>query len=357
MHVRPYSLISAILFGPLLGACRDEAPTEPTAAAAVAAADSLVSLVGAPNSWEQVASAPSARYSTTAATAVNVNGRSILYVFGGASIDEGQPGLNTVENYNILSDHWGTKAGMPIGAGGINGAGNINGKLYLPGGSAYNGDGYNYYRELQVYDPAANSWALATDMPFAGSGGVAGVIDNRLYVLAGFEQEANPDGSPCNDCPTAASRRLVRYDPATNQWATLRAAPNFHIAGVAGVIKGKLYVTGGCRPGTGTRALDIYNPATNTWTSGASLPSVHSNGVGVVLGGLFYVIGGETGEVVAYNPTNNRWIRKASFPVPDARYMSGDKVVLNGKARIVVHVGYHNGNAPDIGRATYVYTP
>ena len=340
----------------VLAGCRDETPTDPTAIAASSAPAPTVALVGAPNSWEQIAPAPTARYGTVAGSAVNVNGRSILYVFGGGGIEEGQAGLNTVENYNISSDRWSTKAGMPVGAGFINGIGNINGKLYLPGGIAYNGDGYNHYRYLQVYDPAANTWSLGADMPVASSGGVAGVINNRLYVLTGSEQGSLPDGTPCDDCPEVPNRRLFRYNPATNGWVRLRSCPNFHIEGVAGVINGKLYVAGGRGSGVTTRALDIYNPATNTWTSGAPLPSVHTGGVGVVLAGQFYVIGGFTGEVVAYNPNTNRWVKKASFPVPTARFMSGDKVTLDGKARIVAHVGLEDGE-PNNGRATFVYTP
>jgi hypothetical protein len=78
------------------------------------------------------------------------------------------------------------------------------------------------------------------------------VIDNRLYVLIG-----------------GTSPQLFRYNPVQNRWVRLKSCPNFHLLGFAGVIKGKLYVAGGFRPGTATRALDIYDPSTNTWTSGA----------------------------------------------------------------------------------------
>lgn len=47
---------------------------------------------------------------------------------GGASVEEGQLGLNTVENYNITTNRWATKADMPVGAGAINGVGEINGE-------------------------------------------------------------------------------------------------------------------------------------------------------------------------------------------------------------------------------------
>ncbi|MEZ0335940.1 MAG: Kelch repeat-containing protein [Gemmatimonadales bacterium] len=357
VQVYRYSFALPILIGALLAGCRDETPTEPAPTEAASTAAPTAALVGAPNTWEQVAPAPRARYSTVAGSAVNANGRSIMYVFGGASLEEGQPGISTVENYNIASNHWGTKANMLGGAGGIHGVGDINGKLYLPGGISYTGDGYVSDAGLRIYNPAADTWTWGADMPVASSNGVAGVIDNRLYVLAGSEQAYLPDGTPCVDCAGVASRRLFRYNPAQNQWVSRKSSPNVHIGGFAGVINGKLYVAGGSQGGALTRALDIYNPATNTWSSGAPLPSTHYRGVGVALAGQLYVIGGFTDEVVAYNPNTNRWVKKAPFPAPTARLMSGAKVTLDGKARIVIHAGLQDGDEPDNGRATYVYTP
>jgi hypothetical protein len=338
VHLYRYSSALAILIGALLVGCRDETPTDPTPTAAAPTPGPMAALVGAPNTWEQVASPPTARYATVAGSAVNANGRSILYMFGGALTLEGLPGLSNVEAYNIATNRWATKAGMVEPAGFISGVGYINGKLYLPGGTSCAADvGCQTSRVLRIYDPAGDTWTLGADMPVANSRGVSGVIDNRLYVLTG-----------------GSSPQLFRYNPVQNRWVRLKSCPNFHIEGFAGVIKGKLYVAGGYRVGTATRGLDIYDPATNNWTSGAPLPSVHSGGVGVVLAGQFYVIGGDTGEVVAYNPNTNRWVKKASFPVPNARFMSGDKVTLDGKARIVVHSG---SGAADDGRPTYVYTP
>jgi hypothetical protein len=89
---------------------------------------------------------------------------------------------------------------------GINGVGNINGKLYLTGGSAYNGDGYNNYRSLQVYDPAANTWTFGADMPVASTSGVADVIDNRLYVLPCLNMVA----TTVRPCRTGGSTGTIR---------------------------------------------------------------------------------------------------------------------------------------------------
>ena len=357
MYAHRYASALSVVIGALLAGCRGETPTDPTTTPATPASGPTAALVGTPNTWEQVSSMPSARFSAVAGSAVNRNGRSILYVFGGANITEGEPGLSTVEAYNIATNRWATKADLPGGLGSINGVGNINGKLYLPGGIEYTGDGYLRWPYLQVYDPASDTWTFGADMPVATSGGVAGVIDNRLYVLAGDEPGSRPDGTPCDECPGVPSRRLFRYNPVQDRWVSLKPSPNFHIKGFGGVIKGKLYVTGGFGGGATTQALDIYDPATNTWTSGAPLPTVHTSGVGVVLAGQFYVIGGFTGEVLAYNPNQNRWLKKAPFPAPNARFGSGAKVMLDGKARIVVQVGLLADDSPSDGRATFVYTP
>ncbi len=355
MQVHRFSLALIIFANALLGACQDsETPTAPSNLEAVPGAASAA-LVGASNTWEQVASMPSARYSAVSAVATNAKGRDILYLFGGSDIEdeEGIRTFGSVESYNITNNIWTTKSGIaPVATSAINGAGNIGGKLYLPGGGVNTGNGFLKLRVLQVYNPAADSWTRKADMPGASARGVSGVIDGKLYVLTGEDNTYLPGGQPCEDCGIVWTRRLFRYDPVQNRWVVRKPCPHFHISGVGGVINGKLYVTGGQT----TRNLDIYDPTTNTWTNGAALPSAHSGGAGVVLGGQLYVIGGFTGEVVAYNPKANRWVKKAPFPVPTARFMTAGKVFLNGKARIVAQVGLEDG-FPNNGRATFVYTP
>jgi len=110
------------------------------------------------------------------------------------------------------------------------------------------------------------------------------------------------------------TRRLFRYDPQQNRWAWKAACPHFHVGGMAGVINGKLYVAGGHGPSGTTLNLDVYDPATDSWTDGAALPSAHSGGVGTVLGGRLYVICGFTGEVVAFDPATNKWTGRRLSP-------------------------------------------
>lgn len=356
MQAYRFAPVLLTLAGGILAGCHDDTTTtEPATSAAVPAAGPAAALVGTPNTWEKVALMPTARHSAVASAAVNANGKSIVYVFGGSDITDpdGIRTFGSVEAYNIANDRWTTRAGIaPFKTSAINGANMISGKFYLPGGGVNTGNGFLKLRVLQVYDPATDSWTRKADMPGASSRGVSGVIDGKLYVVTGEDNTYLDGGVPCEDCGVVQTRRLFRYDPAQNRWTRRKPCPHFHISGAAGVIDGKLYVAGG----QSTLTLDIYNPMTDTWSSGAPLPSAHSGGAGVVLAGQLYVVGGFTGAVVAYNPTTNRWVNKASFPVPTSRFMAAAKATLDGKARIVAQVGLEDG-FPNNGRATFVYTP
>ncbi|HEV8177290.1 MAG TPA: hypothetical protein VGP44_06330, partial [Gemmatimonadales bacterium] len=68
------------------------------------------------------------------------------------------------------------------------------------------------------------------DMPQPTADGVTGVIDGRLYVLAGTCNDDSPpfDCNEANSGNRGSSRRFYRYDPATNNWTTLPSAPHEH---------------------------------------------------------------------------------------------------------------------------------
>jgi len=268
VHTYRFAPALMVLAGSLLAGCHDDTtPTGPTTPAAEPAAAPAAPLVGAPNTWEKVALMPTARHSAVAGAAVNANGKSIVYVFGGSDVTDpdGIRTFGSVEAYSIANDRWTTRAAIaPFKTSAINGAGKINGKFYLPGGGVNTGNGFLKLRVLQVYNPATDSWSRKADMPGASSRGVSGVIDGKLYVLTGEDNTYLEGGVPCEDCGVVQNRRLFRYDPAQNRWTRRKPCPHFHINGAAGVIGGKLYVTGGFGNGQTTLNLDIYDPQTDT---------------------------------------------------------------------------------------------
>lgn len=304
------------------------------------------------NSWTVKAPMPTPRFLHVAGVANNAAGRQTVYVFGGT--DGEVDGFSTVEAYDAATDTWTTQpfALMPVDeVVSFNGVGRIGNKLYLPGGDIESGNGNIHIRLLQVYDPVRNTWTRKADMPRGSSSGVSGVIGGKLYVLTAIENfdEECPDCDP----PRRLTRRLFRYDPATDTWTKLAWCPNFHISGVAGVIDGKLYVAGG-----GTDKLDIYDPARNRWSAGAPMPSARGGAGAAVLGAKLYVMGGSTpsgditDEVLVYDARTNTWTTKA--PLPNARRsLAATKILIGGQPHIVAVGGFE----PFATDETAVYTP
>jgi N-acetylneuraminic acid mutarotase len=244
-----------------------------------------------------------------------------------------------VQAYNVATNIWTYRASLPVPLYATNGAGVIGGKVYISGGLSQP----KWYRaELYVYNPAKNTWTQKREMPNTGAGGVTGVINDKLYVLTGCDQE---------DCyPSQKSVFFYRYNPATDQWITLTTPTSSHSGGVGGVIGGKFYVTGG---NYGGGQLDVYDPATNQWTTKAPMPGERW-GAGAALRAKLYVIGGEQRTIDGtlttvrtarvYDPITDTWTTKSPVPTAGSPQLVASRVVLNGQARIEAVGGSRPGN-------------
>ena len=161
------------------------------------------------NSWIRTAGMPRARWLFGMATVPNVAGQSIVYVMGGRPLLGGVS--PTVQTYNIATNTWSSVNHLPTGVYRPNGAVVINGKIYISGGIAARRLAVGL---LQMYDPATGDWTQKSPMPSPGFSGVMGVINNQVYVLTGctgFRTNCEPN------VPFA----FYRYDPLTDQWASL----------------------------------------------------------------------------------------------------------------------------------------
>jgi len=123
------------------------------------------------------------RSSYAAVNTTNVLGQTIVYVIDGRSL-AGNP-LGNVMAYNVYTNTWTVKAPLPVPLYATNGAGAINGKLYISGGCRFPSCTRNGYSPaLYMYDPTTNAWTRKSDMPdIGGYGGVTGVLGGKLYVL------------------------------------------------------------------------------------------------------------------------------------------------------------------------------
>ena len=239
--------------------------------------------------WQTLAPMPSKRQEL--ATAV-LNGK--IYVIGGYDVDGNSTA--TVEVYDPDSDTWASAHPIPFAVN-HNSAAVAAGKLYSFGASG---------KPAYVYDPANDSWAPVASMNFEHGGTAAvGVIGDKIYVAGG-------NG--------ASMRQLEVYDPVANTW-TIRAemaVGRNHTGG--GVIDGKFYVVGGRGEANSATALEVYDPQTNSWSSRAPMPTGRS-GIGVAaVSGELWVFGGEVpvlhGEVEVYNPGTNTWRSLPDMPTP-----------------------------------------
>src|SRR5204862_1746491 len=107
----------------------------------------LEAAVAPTNFWASKAPMPTARSSLAAGV---VNG--LLYAVGGH--DGTNSALTTVEAYNPSTNTWTTKAPLPQALSFGNGAGTINGVLYVPAGAT-----------LYAYTPSKNAWTTKAPRP------------------------------------------------------------------------------------------------------------------------------------------------------------------------------------------------
>jgi N-acetylneuraminic acid mutarotase len=240
----------------------------------------------ATNTWSTVQSLPNIR--------INLNGVSTiggkLYVAGG--LNANNVGVKTLFVYNPATNTWTRKADMP--AGGCCGSqGVIGGELYVYVSSESSGPG-----RLYRYTPGTDRWAtLASpsgEHVFPEGAAVAG----KFYLVG------NRGGPGSGD-------QLEVYNPATNSWTTKAPMPQPSGQVMASaVLNGKFYVAGGVERGTGDAqaTLRVYDPVTNTWTTRAPMPNPRSWAAGAAAAGRVFVLGGlnasETvlATVIAYTP-------------------------------------------------------
>jgi N-acetylneuraminic acid mutarotase len=141
--------------------------------------------------------------------AAELNG--LLYVAGGTNASNVQQ--SALYAYDPTTGTWTTRAPMPAAGAYPTGARNkltltsVAGRLWAIGGAGGQGT------HVQVYDPAANAWSEAPNLPARRSLHGASVLDGYLYVVGGL------------DAATAApSDAVYVYDPLLGTAGTWRTA-------------------------------------------------------------------------------------------------------------------------------------
>ena len=205
-----------------------------------------------------------------------LNGK--IYVAGGSHAN----GLTyaRMEVYDPLTDAWSTAAPIPISRHHF-GIAALDGKIYVSGGLP---DWFRLTDTCFVYNPETDAWSEIAPLPYRLATHSMAALDGKLYVVGG------------NNAPiTGGPMKMFVYDPATDAWDDSREempTGREHLAVVSA--EGKLYVLGGrIQQGANLALVEIYDPQTDTWTRGPDMPVAVSGFTAAYLDGRIHATGGE----------------------------------------------------------------
>lgn len=224
--------------------------------------------------------------------------------------------------------------------------------LYVIGGAQDDNQASGPTRDatpkVHAYNAVTNDWFLRQRLPldlYQSNG--AGVIGGKIYVSGGRQ---------------SGDKRYVRallvYDPARNSWTRKADMPTVTWGGMTAVWNNQLYVltcTSEEDCGLANRqSLYRYNPATDTWTFLSFTPVELDFPRGGFIGGKLYATGGRFGTLLVYDPATNQWTSRAPLTRAPRRPAG---LALGGKLYIVGGLEDSGGEFPTPSRRTSVYDP
>jgi len=235
-----------------------------------------------------------------------------------------------IEVFDPAKNSWSieTQLPQPRGAASVEA---IDGKLYIFGG--VKGIGANHVADVDTYDPEDGSWDSKAPMMTPNAYRQTVVLNNKVYAIGG-----TTTGKLFSD-------DVEEYDLVTNRWtkkAPLNKARSYFSSAV---VDGKIYVFGGVTNTEyrGIRSVEMYDPAIDSWTEVGELPVQCGFTGAVVSNGHIFVIGGDRGGTDAdwpglgttqiYNPANNSWSKASVSLYTKRRGMPA--VVLDNKIYVI----------------------
>lgn len=230
------------------------------------------------NAWAPIRDLPE----RTTHAGVATSGRDV-YLVGGYIGRPGQTGYGqtfgsrSVWRYNVDADAYTPMTPLPAPYSG-GGAVIVNSKLHYFGGYNLNRTDTDIHLVLDLANPAAG-WKSAASMPMSRNHMGYVNFGDKIYAIAG--QTGTDEG-------LVTQRDVQIYDPATDTWTQGAKAPKAvsHISSATFVMGGRIVIAGG-ESGHGRSVRDVfaYTPSTNSWATLTSLPAPRFSGVATSIGG------------------------------------------------------------------------
>jgi hypothetical protein len=258
---------------------------------------------------------------------------------------------NAAYRWDVGSDAWITVAEVPGPGRLASTAQVIDGLIYLIGGYTVAADGQERsVPDVNVYDPASDSWSRGANIPLPTDDAVAGVWgDTAVVLVSGWHDDGNvPD--------------VQIYYPSTDRWTSSTPIPGTPVFGHTGAVAGNsiIYVDGAAVVDDDPRfAIDRsswrgdLSAGAIEWRSLGDHPGpVLYRGAGGTVGTLAVFLGGSENpynyngigydgnpsdpvrQVLAYSPASGEWRHLAAPPLPSMDHrnlgVAGGNVFLVG---------------------------
>jgi len=243
------------------------------------------------------------------------------FIFSGNSVSV-RP-VSTVDVYNPTANSWSSAVNMPTARASLAAAVDPHGNIYAIGGldlvGSTNGPGTTlvFRDNVEVYNPATSSWSTAASLPTATAGlAAAADAQGNIYAIGGEILSPSP----------SAVGNVEVYNPVNNSWSAAASLPTPRFGLAAAVdARGNIYAIGGTAsstvPSSPVSTVEVYNPITNTWNAAPNMPTARSGlSAAVDAQGNIYAIGGQDANrndlstVEMYNPSTSTWSTAASLP-------------------------------------------
>jgi N-acetylneuraminic acid mutarotase len=291
---------------------------------------------------------------------------------------------------------WLARAPLPLPRSEMAWATVLSDRMHLLGGYGEQRVDRPYHH---VYDPAADRWTDAPQLPRGANHVGVATLDGKLYAIGGFvEQNRKPDTlcfvqegdawRPMAPLPRACgaiacvglngvlhavggavgdtfeAKRSVdwhlAYDPKADRWDTRAPMPTARDHTGTLVVDGLIHVVGGRVDSfhTNSNLHHSYDPKEDRWRQRNPLPTARSGHGAVLYRGQIFIMGGEGtnrvfGQNEAYDPKTDRWQAYAPMTTPrhglgavaigDFIHVAGGGPVMGGGVQSAVHEAFTLG--------------
>jgi N-acetylneuraminic acid mutarotase len=230
-------------------------------------------------------------------------------------------GTKQVWRYNVASNNYTRLPDLPqaLAAGQMR---YLNGKLHYIGGANYSRSDVSIHYALDLNNLSAGWKALAPLLNPVNHPGSA-VYGGKIYYIGGSHHQDNN---------SVVQKTLQVYSPNTNTWtklADMRVGRD-HISSAVVVMGTRILVLGGeTSHNVLSNLVSAYSPATNTWTELTPLTAGKSAGVAAILNGNIYYTGGNFSNINRKGTPGSQNATTNLLPLADAFVRSGSFATKN----------------------------